>query len=128
MVEAEPVAAGRVAAIYVSPVAGAAPQSLARVSVLENRGLEGDRYAEGRGSFSRWAGSGRAVTMMEQEAIDAVLEEDGIDLTRGRHRRNIVTAGVRLETLNGRTFRIGFAVLRGARLCAPCRYLERIAA
>ena len=96
------------------------------VRILEGQGLEGDRYAAGTGAFSRWPGSGRAVTLIERGAIDAILRETGIDLSAGQSRRNVVTAGAELAALNGRVFRIGTALLRGARLCAPCKYLERL--
>jgi MOSC domain-containing protein YiiM len=66
------------------------------------------------------------VTLVEAEALEAVLAETGIDLTGGRARRNLVTRGVRLADLNGRTFRVGEVVLRGTRLCAPCEFLERL--
>lgn len=38
-----------------------------------------------------------------------------------------MTVGIRLADLNGRRFTIGSAEFRGARLCEPCRYLERLA-
>jgi MOSC domain-containing protein YiiM len=111
--------------LYLASAAGAAMKSVAEVCVGE-KGLAGDRYHAGLSSFSRWPGSGRAVSLIEQEAIDEILRETGIDLSEGQHRRNIVTRGVRLAELNGKTFQIGTAVLRGARLAAPCRYLERL--
>ena len=42
----------------------------------------------------------------------------------GQLRRNIVTAGVELQMLIGRSFAIGDAVLRGVRPCDPCKHLE----
>ena len=100
--------------------------SVPEVLAVPGRGLEGDRYYDGRGSFSRWPGEGRDVTLIEQEAVEAILRDRDIDLRDGRSRRNIVTAGGSLIGLNGRTFRIGDAVLWGARECAPCRHLERL--
>ena len=118
---------GIVLAIFVAPEAEAAMISVPEALVVPERGLEGDRYFDGRGSFSRWPGEGRAVTLIEQEVVDAVLAETGIDLREGRSRRNVVTSGVRLGELNGRKFRIGESlVVRGARVCAPCRHLERL--
>ena len=67
--------------------------SVAQVRAVTGRGLEGDRYFHGRGSFSRWPGEGRDVTFVELEAIDAILRDHGVDLHEGRSRRNIVTAG-----------------------------------
>jgi MOSC domain-containing protein YiiM len=122
----EPIPVGRVIAIYVADAAGTPPRAVDAVRAVPGRGLEGDRYFDARGSFSRWPDAGRAVSLIEQEALDAIAREHGIDLHAGRHRRNIVTDGVRLADLDGRKFRIGSALLRGARLCAPCRYLERI--
>ena len=117
---------GAVQAIFIAEKAKAPMRPVPEVRVLEGLGLEGDRYALGIGAFSRWSGWGRAVTLIEREAIDAVLRESGIDLSGGQSRRNVVTTGVALADLNGQAFRIGTAVLRGARLCAPCGYLERL--
>ena len=116
---------GIVREIYLAPAAGAAPAPVEAALAVAGRGLEGDRYFLGVGSFSRWPGEGRAVTLVEEEAIDAIRREHGTDLGTGRSRRNIVTAGVVLANLVGKRFRLGDALLRGARLAAPCRYLER---
>ena len=101
-------------------------RAVPEVLAVIDRGLEGDRYFEGRGSFSRWPGEGRAITLIEAEAVEAILMEHGVDLRDGRSRRNIVTRGGSLAELNGRKFRIGGALLWGARECAPCRHLERL--
>ncbi len=116
---------GFVSAIYLAPSAGKALTPVTEVRALIGRGLEGDRYERGVGSFSRWPGTGRAVTLIEQEVIEAVLDETGLALDAGRSRRNIVTEGVRLNELVGKTFRIGTALFRGDRLAEPCGYLER---
>lgn len=117
---------GTLAAIFVADRAGAAPIRIEEALLIPERGIEGDRYFAGVGSFSRWPGSGRDITLIEQETIDAVLREHGIDLSAGQSRRNLVTLGVRLADLDGQFFRIGAALLHGARECAPCQYLERL--
>ena len=117
---------GTIQSIFVADAAKAPLRPVSHVAILAGLGLAGDRYALGVGAFSRWPGSGRAVTLIEREAIDAILRETGIDLTNGLSRRNVVTYGIELAELNGKAFRIGTAVLRGARLCAPCKYLERL--
>jgi MOSC domain-containing protein YiiM len=114
-----------VRAIYLAPAAGAPPAAVAEALAVPGRGLEGDRYFLGVGSFSRWPGEGRALTLIEEEAIDAIGREHGIDLAAGRSRRNIVTLGVVLSDLVGARFRVGAALLRGVREAAPCAYLER---
>jgi MOSC domain-containing protein YiiM len=117
---------GVIREIHLAPRAREATHAVTAVQAIAGRGLEGDRYFAGIGSFSRWPDSGRAVSLIEWETIDATARETGIDLFEGRSRRNLVTAGVRLNDLVGKRFRIGGAMLRGSRLCAPCRYLERL--
>ena len=117
---------GAVAAIYIAPTARAEVAPADEVLAVAGRGLEGDRYFDGVGSFSRWPGEGRAITLIEDEAVEAILREHGIDLRDGRSRRNIVTRGASLKDLMGRKFRIGEALCWGARECAPCRHLERL--
>jgi MOSC domain-containing protein YiiM len=117
---------GVVRAIYLAPAAEAAPVAVGEARVVLERGLEGDRYFLGVGSFSRWPGEGRAVTLIEEEVVEAILREHGIDLREGRSRRNIVTGGIVLSELIGKRFRIGEALLRGAREAAPCKHLERL--
>jgi MOSC domain-containing protein YiiM len=119
---------GVVEAIYVTPAAKADMLPVPRVTAVAGRGLEGDRYFLGVGAFSRWPGEGRALTLIEAEAVEAILAETAIDLSAGRHRRNLVTRGIRLPDLMGKAFHIGGATFRGSRLCLPCRYLEPLVA
>jgi MOSC domain-containing protein YiiM len=116
---------GIVVAIYRTEAAGQPLTEVSEVRALPGKGLEGDRYALGVGSYSRWPGTGRSVTLIEQEVIEALARETGLDIDRGRSRRNIATRGVRLETLIGKTFRIGTALYRGERPAEPCGYLEK---
>jgi MOSC domain-containing protein YiiM len=116
---------GIIRAIYLAPAGGETPVAVREALAVSGRGFEGDRYFLGVGSFSRWPGEGRAVTLVEEEAVDAIRREHRIDLGDGRSRRNVVTAGVVLAELLGRRFWLGGALLRGVRLAAPCRYLER---
>jgi MOSC domain-containing protein YiiM len=90
-------------------------------------GLEGDRYALGRGAYSRWPGARRQVTLVAEEALGEAEAAFGVALSNGEHRRNVVVAGVALADLVRARFRVGEAVLRGVQACAPCRYLARVA-
>jgi len=116
---------GIVHAIYIGAKRGQPLHAVSEVRAVAGLGLEGDRYYLGRGSLSRWPGPGRHVTLIEQEALEAVRREHGIDLSGGLSRRNIVTAGVALNDRQGQPFRIGTAMLRGVIACQPCGYLER---
>lgn len=93
---------------------------------IAGRGLEGDRYASGSGSFSENAGAQRQVTLIEAEAIRALEHESGVVVAPGDARRNLVTEDVPLNHLVGREFTVGAVRLRGVKLCEPCGYLQKL--
>ncbi|MGK2915807.1 MAG: MOSC domain-containing protein [Porticoccaceae bacterium] len=115
---------GVVLSIHIAAAAAAAMIELAAVRAIAGKGLAGDRYCQDIGTFSRWPGTGRAVTLIESEALAALPAE--CRLEPGAARRNLVTAGIALNDLVGVSFSIGGAVLRGQRLCDPCRHLENL--
>lgn len=117
---------GKLESIWIAPLAGAPMVSLSKVEIEKGRGIFGDRYHEGVGTFSRWQRPNRAVSLIEKESLDFVKTEAGIDLLEGNHRRNFVTAGVALIDLVGGRFRIGSVLFKASSTCPPCRYLERI--
>ena len=50
----------------------------------------------------------------------------GVSVQAGEHRRNLVTRGLDLMNLYGRTFTVGDAVLAFDRPRPPCRYIASI--
>jgi MOSC domain-containing protein YiiM len=117
---------GTVVSILITPAASETLQPVAQVRAVPGKGLEGDRYFAGRGTWSTHPGTGREVTLIESEALEALKNDSGPDLAPVAHRRNVVTRGVPLNHLVGRTFRVGDALFRGMRLCEPCSHLEEI--
>jgi MOSC domain-containing protein YiiM len=106
---------------------GAAPmRSVSEVRTVPGRGIEGDRYFSGLGTYSNDPGTGRHVTLIESEAVEALQRDYDIELPGGLARRNIVTRGVALNHLVGREIKIGEVILRGTRLCDPCAHLEKL--
>lgn len=108
-------------------------RSVAEVRAVPGRGLEGDRYFSGRGSYSRKASfGGRDVTLVEIEAVEALFngvvnaegQTSGIKLSAADTRRNVATSGVPLNHLVDREFWVGDVLMRGTRLCEPCKHLE----
>lgn len=116
----------RLVSIFTAPAAGAPVVRVPRAVALAGQGLAGDRYAAGEGSFSRWPGKGRALTLIDAAALAEAEQEFGVALSAGEHRRNLVVDGLDLRTLLGGTFQIGTAAFRGERVCAPCKYLVRV--
>jgi MOSC domain-containing protein YiiM len=115
---------GKLVSIHVSPRAAAPLESVSEARVVPGKGIEGDRYFDGSGTWSNHPGNGREVTLIEAEALEAVAEESKIALRPGDSRRNLVTRGVPLNHLVGKEFRVGEVRLKGMRLCEPCEHLE----
>ncbi|MFC6785825.1 MOSC domain-containing protein [Halobaculum halobium] len=118
----------RVEALYTAREDSAPMVEHDRVRLVEG-GVEGDRYLTGRGYYSPFDVC--EVTVVAVEALEAIRDEFDIDLTDGRHRRNVVVRGADLEALLGATFRLGDAdagaVLRGTRPRPPCAHVEEVA-
>src|SRR5437763_16044003 len=112
--------AGSVEAIHISPATGEPVQALGFVRATSGVGLEGDRYALGRGHYSYDLRVSRDLTLVEAEVVEALEREHGIVLAPGETRRNITTRGVRLNELVGMRFSVGNVLCEGTRLCEPC--------
>ena len=126
---------GNVVSIHLATEASAPMQSITEVRAFPGRGLEGDRYFAGTGFYSKKSShGGREVTLIEIEAVEALFggvlnaegERFGIKLAAADTRRNIVTSSVPLNHLVDREFCVGTVLMRGTRLCEPCKYLEEL--
>ena len=95
--------------------------------VLEiGKGIFGDRYYNQEGTFSNKGEiePDRDVTLIEIEKIDALNKENDLNITAEDFRRNIVVSNCDLNSLVDKEFQIGEVVLKGLRLCEPCKYLS----
>lgn len=118
--------AGKVVAIFIAPEAGAPMQTVASARAVPGRGLEGDRYFAGRGSFSRWPGPRRELTLIAAEALGEMERETGIVISPGQSRRNVLVTGVPLNDLVKHEFDLGAVRVKGVGLAQPCKYLARL--
>jgi hypothetical protein len=92
---------------------------------VAGRGLRGDRYERGEGTFSNPEGRGYDLTLVEGEALED-LAAGGVELAPAEARRNLVVRGISLDGLIGRRFRVGPVECFGQRRCEPCAHLERL--
>ena len=120
------VPAGLVVSLHVAATAASPVQTLDRVQAVVGLGLEGDRYFSITGTYSKIPGTGRQLTLIEIEAIEALQREYDLTIAPGQARRNVVTRGIALNHLVGREFFVGEARLYGRRLCEPCAHLEKL--
>lgn len=111
---------GWVEAIFVTLEHGDLPAPVESVRAYAGRGLEGNRYYWDAGD----APSGRAVTLIAAEAVEAVAREGDISIEPAATRRNVLTRGIDVNELVGKRFRIGDVECVGVELCEPCQHLE----
>jgi MOSC domain-containing protein YiiM len=119
-------ARGVVVEILVASSPVAPMETRPRVSAVAGRGLEGDRYFEGTGTFSPHPQRPDfEVTLVQREHLEAFARASGLAFTAREARRNLVTEGVDLNALAGREFLVGAVRLRGILWCEPCQYLAK---
>lgn len=98
------------------------------VRAVKSKGLEGDRYFHGQGTFNKpqLSQDVREVSIFPFESLaecNSRLESklDFLDL-----RRNLVIKDFDVRLLEDKVFTIGTAKFRIVRTCPPCRYLSRL--
>lgn len=122
---------GKLLHIHIAPEASFEMEELSEAQLVAGKGIVGDRYYLGRGTYSPKPDC-REITLIEREALDALSRDDppmqgeSISVDSGEHRRNLTVEGVPLNHLVGYRFQIGEVILSGGRLNFPCRYLENL--
>jgi len=116
--------AGRLLEIWTSPAAGKPMESREEVRAVAGKGLEGDRYFSGAGSWSSGDPAEREMTLIESEQLGWFEENTGQVLASSECRRNLITKGIALNELVGVRFHVGEVEVEGLRLCEPCSYLQ----
>lgn len=117
---------GVLVAVHTAVEASGPMRELGEAGLVAGAGVDGDRYATRRGTYSVRHHIDRQVTLIEAEVLDALARDHQVTLEPHEHRRNLTTRGVPLGHLVGRYFRVGSCVLYGGRLNVPCRYLEEL--
>ena len=119
---------GRIKGIYIAGTKTEQPRAVTEVQAIAGRGLAGDRYANGAGTFSQPGSPKNEVTLIEAEALEAQRRDYDIAVSPEDSRRNILTEGVALNHLVGREFSVGEVRFEGVKLCEPCGHLEKLTA
>jgi len=122
---------GELLYIHIAEAASFEMEELEEAELVAGKGIVGDRYFTGRGTYSPKPAV-REVTLIEMETLEAMERGDPaspgvkVKLLPVEHRRNLTTRGVPLNHLVGKRFRVGDVVLKGGRLNFPCKYLEEL--
>ena len=103
--------------IYLAPAPGGVLVGRLQIRVVAGAGIEGDRYYEAKHE------PGQNITLVEAEVIEGFNADFGTRHALSCTRRNLVTRGVRLNSLVGKEFTVGSVRLRGVELCEPCMSL-----
>jgi len=105
--------------LFISCEPKGALQERDTIRLERGQGIVGDRH------FGRSDWAGQNLTLVEAEEIERFCTESGRPTDLSITRRNLVTRGVRLNDLVGKTFTIGSARLHGVETCEPCGDLGR---
>jgi len=117
---------GELLSIHITEAASVEMETLAEANLIAGVGIEGDRYATGKGTYSSKPHADRQVTLFEEETLIALKRDHGIDLAPDETRRNLVVRNVPLNHLVGREFRVGSVRLYAGRLNVPCKYFDEL--
>lgn len=108
------------------------------VQVKQGRGIVGDRYYRDRVPRSSTPLPSQTValtntqkvinhiTFIEEEALARFNQELSLEVQAVALRRNLLTRGVRLNALVGKTFSVGNILMRGIELSEPCSIIGRL--
>jgi MOSC domain-containing protein YiiM len=90
------------------------------VECVAGRGLKGDRF------FDFKEDNKGQVTFFSQEVFEALCAELKLSgKVPGESRRNIVVAGIDLNSLVGQEFEIQGVKFRGMAECSPCHWMDK---
>ena len=90
------------------------------VDCVAGRGIQGDRFFDFKENYKG------QITFFEQEVFDALCAELNLPgKSPGLTRRNVIVAGVELNSLVGTEFEIQGVRFRGMTGCAPCYWMDQ---
>lgn len=117
---------GKIVNLLISQDTKSSMQKVNQIILEQGKGIYGDRYYNQEGTFSNKGKiePDRDVTLIEIEKINEFNDKFNENITDEDLRRNIVVSNCDLNSLVDKEFQIGNVVLKGIRLCEPCKYLS----
>jgi MOSC domain-containing protein YiiM len=117
---------GRVVGLFTVDRRAEPMKQAEQLSALAGRGIEGDRYLLGTGTYSKKPEPGRQVTLIQSEILESLQAKFNITVKPEECRRNVITEDIEINDLIGSEFFVGTVRLRAHRITQPCLYLENL--
>jgi MOSC domain-containing protein YiiM len=93
------------------------------VECVAGRGVRGDRFYDFKENYKG------QITFFASEVFTEICQQLGVtDKSPGVMRRNVITAGVDLNSLVGRKFSIQGVEFEGVAECSPCHWMNEVIA
>jgi MOSC domain-containing protein YiiM len=93
------------------------------VECVAGRGVRGDRFFDFKENYKG------QITFFASEVFAEICQQLGVaDKSPGVTRRNVITAGVDLNSLVGRKFSIQGVEFEGVAECSPCHWMNEVVA
>ena len=98
------------------------------IRAVKGKGLEGDRYFYGQGTFNKpqLSQDVREISILAYETLSECNRRLDSSLDFLDLRRNLIIKNFDASLLEDKVFTIGTAKFRIVRTCPPCRYLSRL--
>jgi len=117
---------GKVVSLFIVDRSAEPMKKVDQLAALAGRGIEGDRYLLGTGTYSKKPEPGRQVTLIQSEVLTSLNKKFNITVKPDESRRNVLTEGIEINHLIGKEFLVGTVRLRAHRLTRPRKYLENL--
>lgn len=92
----------------------------AELRCVAGRGIEGDRFFDYKEDYKG------QITFFSSEVFDELCRQLGLrDRSPSAARRNVITAGVDLNSLIGKEFEVQGLRFAGVAECSPCYWMDR---
>ena len=118
-----------ISSLHVADASTSEMRLLQTATLIAGRGIDGDRYCSGCGTYSVMSEPGRQLTLISASSAEESLAAAGLGLHVGDLRRNVVVRGLTASELLdaiGCEVALGECVVFLHRSCVPCMYNERM--
>ena len=93
-----------------------------KVECITGKGIRGDRYFGFKDNYKA------QVTFFDETVHESVQTQFNSDHTPDVYRRNVLMRGLNLNTLIGKSFKLGEVEFEGVQECTPCYWMDETVA